>query len=85
MLVIMDSIQNVHLFCVVVGLVVNVVGGVNTSKDRATIKVAGNSRQVTIATSATGRGTEIKLSSDAKKSRRITCNYPNVDAKSENI
>ncbi len=66
-LVIMDSIQNVHLFCMASGLAVNTIEGVNPSKDRAAIKVAGNSRQVTIATSAAGRGMDIKLSSDAKK------------------
>ena len=67
MLVIMDSIQNVHLFCMASGLAANTIEGVNPSKDRAAIKVAGNSRQVTIATSAAGRGMDIKLSSDAKK------------------
>ena len=63
----MDSIQNVHLFCMAAGLAANTIEGVNPSKDRAAIKVAGNSRQVTIATSAAGRGMDIKLSSDAKK------------------
>ena len=66
-LVIMDSISRVHEFCVASGLNANTIEGTNPSRDREAIKVAGKAKQITIATSAAGRGMDIKLSEEAKK------------------
>ena len=66
-LVIMDSIQRVHEFCMAAGLNANTIEGTNPSRDREAIKVAGKAKQITIATSAAGRGMDIKLSEEAKK------------------
>ena len=60
-LVIMDSISRVHEFCKAAGLKANTIEGTNPQKDRAAIALAGKARQITIATSAAGRGMDIKL------------------------
>lgn len=65
-LVIMDSISNVLDFCRVTSFNVNTIMGVNPKQDKTSMGVAGRSGMVTIATSAAGRGMDIKLTDEAK-------------------
>ena len=67
-LVIMDNIRNVEEFVQQSPLKnLNTIKGINPDEDELSRNVAGQERNVTIATSAAGRGVDIKLSKISQK------------------
>jgi hypothetical protein len=60
-LVIMDSLKHILNFQVLLNNQCNVISGINFYMDKKSIEVAGKEGQITLATSAGGRGVDIKL------------------------
>ena len=64
-LVIMDSPLHVNEFANLLQLPCGIISGIDLKSDNESIKIAGESRQITIATSAGGRGIDVKLNKDS--------------------
>ena len=60
-LVIMDSLKHILNFQVLLNNQCNIISGINFDMDKKSIEVAGKEGQITLATSAGGRGVDIKL------------------------
>lgn len=60
-LVIMDSLAHVENFQIATNIQCNIISGIYFDKDKKSINLAGNKGQITLATSAGGRGVDIKL------------------------
>ena len=64
-LVIMDSPLHVNEFANLLQLPCGIISGIDLKSDNESIKIAGERRQITIATSAGGRGIDLKLNKDS--------------------